>query len=75
MEKKCIINISSIFDKCSMLEQTQSWPNQTSKAKVYFNEFITNVLRENIGSKKIASFLRKKEVVFLFLNINNLGSG
>ena len=44
--------ISSIFDKCSMLEQTQSRPNHTSKTKVYFNEFVANVLRDNIESKK-----------------------
>ena len=41
--------ISSIFDKCSILEQT-IWPsNHTSHTKVYFNEFVSNALHENIG--------------------------
>ena len=40
-----LINI----DKCSMLEQTQSQPNHTSKTKVYLNEFVANVLRDKIG--------------------------
>jgi hypothetical protein len=53
--------ISSIFDKCSVLEQTQSRPNHTSKTKVYFNEFVANVLRDNIGLKKSASSLKKKQ--------------
>ena len=41
--------ISSIFDKRSMLEQTQSRAKHTSKTKVYFNEFVANVLRDKIG--------------------------
>ena len=46
--------ISSIFDKCSMLLQT-IWPsNHTSHTKIYFNEFVANALRDNIGSKKIS---------------------
>ena len=41
--------ISLIFDKCSILKQT-IWPwNHTSHTKVYFNEFVANVLRGNIG--------------------------
>jgi hypothetical protein len=55
--------ISSIFDKCSVLEQTQSRPNHTSKTKVYFNEFVANVLRDNIGLKKSASSLKKNKAV------------
>ena len=50
----------SIFDKCSMLEQTQSRPNHTSKTKVYVNEFVANVLRDNIGSKTISLQPQKK---------------
>ena len=41
--------VSSIFDKRSMLE---SLPNHTSKTKVYFNEFVANVLCDSIGPKK-----------------------
>ena len=44
------ICISSILDKCSMLERTQSQPNHTSKTKVYFNEFVANIQSDNIGS-------------------------
>ena len=44
--------ISSIFDKCSILQQTQSQPTHTSNTKVYFNEFVANALRDNIESKK-----------------------
>ena len=51
-----------------MLEQTQSRPNHTSTAKVYFNEFIANVLRDNIGSKKISLQPQKKNEDFLFSN-------
>ena len=32
-----------------MLQQTQSRPNHTSKTKVYFNEFVANVLHDNMG--------------------------
>ena len=67
--------ISSIFDKCSMLEQTQSRPNHTTKTKVYFNEFVANVLRDNIGSTKISLQPQKEVRSFLVLNIKNLGSG
>ena len=31
------------------VQQTQSRPNHTSKTKVYFNEFVANVLHDNIG--------------------------
>jgi hypothetical protein len=54
-----------IFDKCSILEQT-IWPsNQTSHTKVYFNEFVANVLRDNMGMvifdlKGCGGFLRPK---------------
>ena len=58
--------ISSIFDKRSMLEQMQSQPNHTSKTKVYFNEFVANVLRDKLESKKISLHPQKKknEAVF-----------
>ena len=44
------------------------WPsNHTSHTKVYFNEFVANSLRDNVGSKKSASIFRKiNEVVFSF---------
>ena len=60
-------SISSIFDKCLILLQT-IWPsNHTSHTKVYFNEFVANALRDNIGWKKSASILRKIiEAVFSF---------
>ena len=42
-------------------------PNHTSYINMYFNEFVVNVLRGNIGSKKAASILRKiNETVFSF---------
>ena len=51
-----------------MLQQTQSRPNHTSKTKVYFNEFVANVLHDNIGSKKNQpSTSEKNEVVFFSL--------
>ena len=56
------MQISSIFDKCSMLEQTQSQPNHTSKTKVYFNEFVANALRDNIGSKKNQPLTSEKKM-------------
>ena len=41
--------ISSIFDKCSILKH-QIWPsNHTSHTKVYFNDFVLNVLCDNMG--------------------------
>ena len=57
--------ISSIFDNCSMLEQT-IWPsNHASHTNVYFNEFVANALGDIIGStKKSASILRKKMRLF-----------
>ena len=51
-----------------MLEQMQSLSNHTSKTKVYFNEFVANVLRDKT---KLAS---EKKGHFLVLNIKNLGS-
>ena len=60
-----IPSISSIFDKYSMLQQTQSWPNHTSYINLYVNEFVANVLRDNIGPKKISLHPQKKiEAVF-----------
>ena len=44
--------ISSIFDKCSMLQQMQSGPNHTSYRNFHFSEFVANVLYDNIRSKK-----------------------
>ena len=41
--KLYIPRISSIFDKCSSLKQT-IW-----LSKVYFNEFVANALRDNMG--------------------------
>ena len=43
------IYISSIFDKCSILQQTQSWLNHASYRNVYFYEFVANALGDNIG--------------------------
>ena len=39
--------------------------------KVYYNEFVVNALRDNIGSKKSVSIQKNKWV----LDIKNLGSG
>ena len=41
--------ISLIFDKCSILKQTIWQSNHASHTKLYFNEFVANVLRDNIG--------------------------
>ena len=48
-----------------MVQQT-IWPrNHTSNTKVYFNEFVANVLRDDMGSKKIQPpTSKKKEAVF-----------
>ena len=35
-----------------MLQETQSRQNHTSYIIFYFNEFVANALRDNIGSKK-----------------------
>ena len=43
--------------------------------KVYYNEFVVNALRDNIGSKKSVSILRKIMEAILDSNIKNLGSG
>ena len=43
---------SSIFDKCSILLQTQSRQNHTSYRNFHFNEFVANALCDNIESKK-----------------------
>ena len=51
VSKYIIAVISSIFDKCLILQQRQSRPNHTSNIKVYFNEFVANALRDTIGSK------------------------
>ena len=45
------ISISSIFDKCSMLQQTESPSNYTSYRNFHFNEFVANVLCDNMGSQ------------------------
>ena len=51
-----------------ILQQTQSLPNHTSYRKFCFNEFVANVLCDNMGSKNSASNLRKKnEDVLLVL--------
>jgi hypothetical protein len=50
-----------------MLEQTQSQPNHTSYRNFHFNEFVANVLRDNIGSKKNQPLTSKKnDAVFSF---------
>ena len=42
-------DILLIIEGCSMVKQT-IWPsNHTSHTKLYFNEFVANVLRDNIG--------------------------
>ena len=43
------ISSTSIFDKCSILQQTQSRLNHTSYRNFNFNEFDGNALRDNIG--------------------------
>ena len=41
-------NLINIFDKCSILQQTQSQQNHTSYRNFHFNEFVANALRGNI---------------------------
>ena len=67
--------ISLMFDKCSMLQETQSRPNHTSNKNFHFNEFVANALHDNIRSTKTASNLRKKMRPFFVIKIKNLGSG
>ena len=43
---------SSIFDKYSILLQTQSRQNHTSYRNFHFNKFVANALHDNIGSKE-----------------------
>ena len=53
-----------IIEGCSMVQQT-IWPrNHTSHTKVYFNEFVANVLRDDMGSKKIQPPTSKKGPFF-----------
>ena len=43
-----LVEFTTIFDKFSILEQ-MIWPSiHTSHTKVYINEFVANVLRDNI---------------------------
>ena len=46
---KEMIVILLIIEGCSMLKQTIWTSNHTSHTKLYFNEFVANVLRDNIG--------------------------
>ena len=43
------IIILLIIQRCSILKQTIWHSNHTSHTKLYFNEFVANVLRDNIG--------------------------
>ena len=57
-----------------MVQQT-IWPrNHTSHTKVYFNEFVANVLRDDMGSKKIQppTSKKKKRPFFQKKKISNL---
>ena len=42
--------ISLIIQRCSMVKQTIWQSNRASHTKFYFNEFVANVLRDNIGT-------------------------
>ena len=56
-----------------MVQQT-IWPrNHTSHTKVYFNEFVANVLRDDMGSKKIQppTSKKKKKKCFFKKKISN----
>ena len=44
-----------------MVQQTIWLRNHTSHTKVYFNEFVANVLRDDMGSKKIQPPTSKKK--------------
>ena len=46
-------HIQYIFDKCSMLQQTQSRQNHSFYRNLHCKEFVANVFFENIGIKKI----------------------
>ena len=43
-------NISLIIQRCSIVKQTIWQSNRASHTKLYFNEFVANVLRDNIGT-------------------------
>ena len=49
MTIKNIVHILLIIQRSSMLEQTIWGLNHASHTKVYFNEFVANVLRDDIG--------------------------
>ena len=53
--------ISSIFNKCSMLQQKQSRPNRN----FHYNEFVVgNVLRDNLGKKNQPLTSEKNGIIF-----------
>ena len=54
-----------------ILKETASRQNHISYRKVYFNEFVANALRDNIGSKKISLQTQKKKIRFLKKKISN----
>ena len=53
-----------------ILKLTASRPNHTSYRKVWTNEFVANVLHDNMGSKKNSASNLKKDV---FLKKNQIG--
>ena len=60
------MSISSIFDKCSILQQTQSRQNHTTYRIFHFNEFFANALCDNIGYKKQPLTSEKMRSFFSF---------
>ena len=56
-----------------MVQQTIWSRNHTSHTKVYFNEFVANVLRDDMGSKKIQPPTSKKKGRFFKKQIFKLG--
>ena len=62
--------INTIFNKCSMLQQTQSRPNRTSYGNFHFNEFVANALHDNKGLKNHPLTSGKKGGLLLVLKSN-----
>ena len=47
--KDMYLHISLIIQRCSMVKQMIWQSNRASLTKLYFNEFVANVLRGKIG--------------------------
>ena len=55
--------ISSIFDKCSILEQMIWLWNHASHTKVHFNECVANVGHNHLGPPRLWRLLEAKNII------------